>query len=288
MFNSAATVARAIESALAQTLGDLEIVCVDDGSSDGSAALARSYGDRLRVIAQDNRGPSAARNAGARAASGEFVAFLDADDILRPAMLARCTAELRANPESVLAYSNAEIIDDAGRVLRASMVGAGRAHPPAMADLLAHIWPIVPSTAVMRRAVFDACGGFNESLRSCEDIYFWLLAREHGPFIYLAEVLVQKTEYQLFPKVLERDAGAGAFAGLVRGRYGARGAGLLRDFNRMKARLLEQCGAEAIRAGRARDARRCFARAIAYQPAHVSNYVRMLKTFAAPAADSRK
>lgn len=280
MYNSAATIARAIESALAQTAGDLEIVCVDDGSSDGSAAIARRYGDRVRVLAQQNRGPSAARNAGARASSGELISFLDADDILRPAMLARCAEELRANGDCVLAYTNAEIVDDSGRVLRASMVSGARAHPPAIKDLLAHIWPIVPSTTVMRRAAFDAAGGFCETLRSCEDIYFWLLARECGPFIYIAEVLAAKTEEQLFPKVLERDAGAREFARLVRARYGDRGTGLLREFSRMKARLLEQCGAEAIRAGNSRDARRCFAHAIAYQPTRLVNYLRMLQTFA--------
>jgi glycosyltransferase involved in cell wall biosynthesis len=288
MFNSAATLARAIESALLQSLGDQEVVCVDDGSRDGSAAIARSYGDRVRVLVQDNRGPSAARNAGARATRGEFLAFLDADDILRPAMLARCVAELRAKPDCVLAYTDAEIIDETGRALRASMVGADRARAPAMTDLLAQVWPIVPSTAVMRRTAFAAAGGFNESLRSCEDIYFWLLVREHGSFIYLPEVLVAKTEYQLFPKVLERDAGALAFAALVRDRYGARAQGLLRDFKRMKARLLERCGAEAMRAGDARDARRCFARAIGYQPARIRNYLRMLKTFAARSAGGRK
>lgn len=283
MYNSAATIARAIESVLAQTAGEVEIVCVDDGSTDRSAAIAHGYGERVRVLTQSNRGPSAARNAGARASSGELILFLDADDLLRPAMLARCAGELRANHDCVLAYTNAEIVDDCGRVLRASMVSGARAYPPAMEELLAQIWPIVPSTAVIRRSAFDAAGGFDETLRSCEDIFFWLLAREQGRFIYIAEVLAAKTEDRLFPKVLERDAGARQFARLVRERYGPRGAGLLREFSRMKARLLEQCGAEAIRAGNSRDARRCFAHAIGYRPSRLVNYVRVLKTFGANA-----
>ncbi|MFZ1887762.1 MAG: glycosyltransferase [Candidatus Binataceae bacterium] len=284
MYDSAATIARAIESALAQTAGDLEIICVDDGSADRSVAIARGYGARVRVLTQENRGPSAARNAGARAASGDLVLFLDADDFLRPAMLARCAEELRANADCVLAYTNAEIVDDSGRVLRVSMVSAARAHPPAMDELLAHIWPIVPSTAMIRRSAFEAAGGFNEALRSCEDIHFWLLAREHGSFIYIPEVLAAKTEDKLFPKILERDAGAHQFARLVRQRYGNRGAGLLREFSRMKARLLEQCGAEAVRAGNLREARRCFAHAIGYQPSRLVNYLRVLKTLATPGA----
>ncbi len=288
MYNSAATAARAIESALAQTIGELEVVCVDDGSKDASARLARGYDDRVRVIVQSNRGPSAARNAGARASSGELIAFLDADDILRPTMLARCADELRANREAVLAYTDAEIIDASSGILRTSIAGAGRAHAPAMEDLLARLWPIVPSTAVMRRSAFDAAGRWCEALRSCEDVYFWLLMRERGPFCYIADPLAAKTEDQLFPKVLERDIGAREFARRVRERYGARAGGLLRDFRRMKARLLERCGAEAMRAGHSRDARRCFAHAIAYQPARMRNYVSMLKSFAASDAGARK
>ncbi|HVA80124.1 MAG TPA: glycosyltransferase [Candidatus Binataceae bacterium] len=278
VFNGAATIGRVIECVLAQSAGAAEIICVDDGSTDGSADAARRCGERVRVLAQPNRGQAAARNAGARVASGEFIVFLDADDLPRPAMFERCLGALRANPQCVLAYTNAEIIDESGQIMRESMVAADRARPPSMEDLLGRIWPIVPSTAMMRRTAFAASGGFDEALRGPEDILFWLVLRETGPFFYIPEILVAKTEYGLFPKVLEREPGARAFARAVRARYGARARGLLGDFHHMRARLLERCAAEAIAAGDPAMARQCYLRALAYAPGRLKNYRRLLAT----------
>ena len=279
VFNGAATIGRVIECVLAQSAGDVEIICVDDGSTDGSADAARRYGERVRVLTQPNRGQAAARNAGARASSGEFIVFLDADDLPRPAMFERCLGALRANPECVLAYTNAEIIGDNGQIMRESMVAPDRARPPSMDDLLARIWPIVPSVAMMRRMAFVATGGFDEALRGPEDILFWLVLRETGPFFYIPETLVAKAEYGLFPKVLEREPGARAFAHAVRERYGGRASGLLADFHRMRARLLERCAAEAIAAGEPAMARQCYLRALAYAPGRLKNYRRLIATF---------
>lgn len=282
VYNGVATICRALESILAQTLTAWEIICVDDGSTDGTADALRRYGGRLRVIAQKNLGPSAARNAGARSASGEFLVFFDADDVMRPAMLARCVRAFSDNPRAVLVYVNAEIVDDDGRVLRTSMVAPDRDHAPTLDELLSHIWPIVPSTAMMRRSAFETVGGFNETLRSCEDIYFWLLMRERGEFVYVLETLVAKTEHQVFPKVLERDPGAREFTALVRQRYGVRANGLVRDFRSLKTNLLARCGREALAAGKPDLARRCFLRAISYAPGRVKNYRRLLGTFFRP------
>ncbi|HUY37234.1 MAG TPA: glycosyltransferase family A protein [Candidatus Binataceae bacterium] len=278
VFNGAATIGRVIECVLAQSAGAAELICVDDGSTDGSADVARGYGERVRVLAQGNAGQATARNAGARVSSGEFIVFLDADDLLRPAMFERCLQALRANPQCVAAYTNAEIIGENGQVMRESMVAADRARPPSMEDLLTRIWPIVPSTAMMRRTAFAATGGFDEALRGPEDIFFWLVLRETGPFFYIPEILVAKTEYGLFPKVLERDPGARAFARAVRKRYGARARGLLGDFHRMRARLLERCAAEAIAAGEPAMAAQCYLRALAYAPRRLKNYRRLLAT----------
>ncbi|MHB8383406.1 MAG: glycosyltransferase family 2 protein, partial [Candidatus Binataceae bacterium] len=165
VFNGAATIGRVIECVLAQSAGAAEIICVDDGSTDGSADVARGYGERVRVLAQQNRGQAAARNAGARASTAEFIVFLDADDLPRPVMFERCIAALEANPECVAAYTNAEIIDQSGHIMRESMVAADRARPPSMEDLLGRIWPIVPSTAMIRRTALAATGGFDEALR---------------------------------------------------------------------------------------------------------------------------
>jgi glycosyltransferase involved in cell wall biosynthesis len=277
--NNAPTLARAVESAFAQTMPAREIICVDDGSSDYSAAALSRFGERVRILRQSNQGPSAARNAGLAIASGDYVAFLDADDYWMPTMLERCAAALDSDPGCVLAYCNARIVDEHGATRGASIVDAARAHAPAMDELLGQMWPIVPSTAVMRVEQARACGGFNTALRSCEDIHFWLLMRERGNFSYVPETLAAKTEYQVYPKVLERDPGAREFARLVTERYGARAKGLVRAFVRFKTRILDRTAAEAIRAGSARDARRCYMRAIAYEPARLKLYLRLAKTF---------
>jgi len=279
VWNSAATVAQAIDSVLGQTYADLEIIAVDDGSSDDSLRVLGKYGERVKVLAQINRGPSAARNAGARASRGEYLAFLDADDSWMPEMLARCAGVLDSDPGCVLVYTNAVVVDGEQSVLRDSTVPSERARAPSMEDLLGGIWPIVPSTTLMRRTAFDAVGGFAEPLRSCEDIFMWLLVRERGPFRYLPERLARKTESSMFPKVLERDAGAKAFERLVLERYGARARGLVRAFRLHKARLLANTGLQAMRDGRSRDARRCFLRALSYDPSRLKNYGRVVRTF---------
>ena len=87
VYNSVETVAESVESALGQTFTDFEVIVVDDGSTDASAEVLSRYGARIKVLAQPNRGLSAARNAGVRLGTAEYVAFLDADDIWEPEML---------------------------------------------------------------------------------------------------------------------------------------------------------------------------------------------------------
>jgi glycosyltransferase involved in cell wall biosynthesis len=278
-YNNAATLARAVESVIAQTMPAREIICVDDGSSDDWGAALVRFGERVRTLRQSNQGPSAARNAGLAIATGDLVAFLDADDYWMPPMLERCAAALVADPDCALAYCNARIVDGGGATRSASMVDAARAHAPSLDELLGQLWPIVPSTAVMRAEAARACGGFNPALRSCEDIHFWLLMRERGSFTYVAETLAAKTEYEVYPKVLQRDPGAREFSKLVIERYGVRGRRLVRAFARFKTRILDRTASEAIRAGSVRDARRCYLRAIAYEPARLKIYLRLARTF---------
>ena len=103
-----------MDSALGQTWRDLEVIVVEDGSSDDTGAILARYGDRIRVIAQTNRGPSAARNAAAVIATGEYLAFLDADDRWTPTMLERCVTALESAPQCVLAYTDLALMDSSG------------------------------------------------------------------------------------------------------------------------------------------------------------------------------
>jgi glycosyltransferase involved in cell wall biosynthesis len=115
-YNTADTLGEAIDSVLAQTRQDFEIIVVDDGSSDDTAAVAEGFGDRrIRVYRQENAGPSAARNRGIAEALGEYVSSLDSDDLWLPDYLAEMGRALEENPRADFAYTHAWILDAAGR-----------------------------------------------------------------------------------------------------------------------------------------------------------------------------
>ncbi|HEU5321302.1 MAG TPA: glycosyltransferase family A protein, partial [Methylomirabilota bacterium] len=115
-FNCAPFVAEAVESVRAQTWADLEVVVVDDGSTDDTARVLEPYrqSGAIRYLRQDNRGPSAARNAGIRAARGRYVAFLDADDTIPPSSIERRLRFLDAHPDVAVVFTDCYIRDRAG------------------------------------------------------------------------------------------------------------------------------------------------------------------------------
>src|SRR5437879_5592132 len=117
VFNGAATVQEAIDSALDQRFHDFEVIVVNDGCTDDTANVLDQFAGRIRLINQLNRGPACARNAAAKIAHGEYLAFLDADDKWKPDMLAQTVAALEANPDCVLAYCNLELIESTGQSL---------------------------------------------------------------------------------------------------------------------------------------------------------------------------
>jgi glycosyltransferase involved in cell wall biosynthesis len=167
VFNAAGSVARAIDSALAQTFtSEFEVIVINDGATDATAQILARYGNRIRVLKQNNRGPGAARNTGAANSDAEFLAFLDADDVWAPPMMESTVTALRHNPDAVLAYCNAVCVDSTGRIVAPTLVTPDRDHPPSMAELLTHWWPILPSAVTIRRCDFEQCGGFSEDLRA--------------------------------------------------------------------------------------------------------------------------
>jgi len=119
LYNLRDFVGEAIESELAQTLRpeDVEVIVVDDGSTDGSSEVAQRYGSRIRYLRQEDRGLSAARNAGIRVSSAPFLAFLDADDRLHPDKLRAGLEVFDARPNTGLVYSGFHYIDEDGRRL---------------------------------------------------------------------------------------------------------------------------------------------------------------------------
>lgn len=173
-YNAAWCVRTAIDSVLAQDWRDFELIVVDDGSTDDTAAVLASYGERLRVVAQPNGGLSSARNAGIHAATGELVAFLDADDAWLPAKLARQVELMRSRPALGFSSCAARVVDPDGRLLNVWSC-AGWEGP-----FLVHLFGANADVAgsgsavIARRTLFDQVGGFDESLRSLEDIDMWM------------------------------------------------------------------------------------------------------------------
>src|SRR5271166_2872475 len=285
VYNGAATIDRAIRSIFAQTFTDNEIVVVDDGSTDETSAVLARYGDRIRVITQLNRGLSAARNAGERGSAAEYVAFLDDDDEWMPEKLARCVPVLDADPDCGLVYTFALKVDPQGLPMASPDARPDGSESPTMKELLAQPWNVVPSQLVVRRDVFERCGGFHERfITSCEDLYFLLNAREHGHFRCVPEPLLRKETRPLYPKALEREPECDLFVELVRERYGSSADGLIAGFRRSRVKVLRHLGRVLIDEGRPDDARRCLARVLHYEPASPRAYYRYLKTFIAPRA----
>jgi glycosyltransferase involved in cell wall biosynthesis len=292
VFNNAATISRAVRSALEQRfdlasetgggeINQVEVIVVNDGSTDASAEILHGFGDRIRVIEQANRGPAAARNAGAAIAHGEYLAFLDADDAWLPHKLAATVSLLDRNPRVVLVFSDAIPIDASGAPAGESYVTAVCAHAPTMAEMLDRWWPIIPSTAVMRMATFKACGGFVEEFRSAayEDPFLFLVAREHGDFAYVPERLVRYRYESPGVRMEKYQRYRDVFVRRVTERYGTAARGLIRGTQRSYANALGYEGLVAMRAGEMAIARRYFARALREQPLDLKTAMRLARTF---------
>jgi glycosyltransferase involved in cell wall biosynthesis len=284
VFNGAATICEALDSVFAQTSSDFEVIVINDGSTDATRALLRGYEGKATILDQPNRGPATARNVGIRASRGEYLAFLDADDKWQPSMLERTVPILQRDPECVLVYTDLAVVDSTGQSLNTSLVGKAQAYAPSMEDLLARMWPIMPSAVVMRRSAFESAGGFCEEFTTAnyEDAHFWLLAREQGPFRYVPECLAI-WRFSLFPKALKRTGGnpesSRIFARLVEQRYSVSAAKLVGARTRAARSMLGFLGLSALRRGDRQLARRAFSNALHLDPLRVKNYLRFVRTF---------
>jgi glycosyltransferase involved in cell wall biosynthesis len=281
VFNGAKTIAKAIDSALAQSFdGDCEIIVINDGSTDGTFEVLDNYGSRIKVRSQLNRGLAATRNAGAAIAGGEYLAFLDADDVWRPQKLARVIEPLERDRRIVLAYSDVFPVDDCGAAAGPSPITQAFARPPTMADLLDQWWPILPSTVMIRRATFEYCGGFFEGYRRAyEDADLWLRARELGDFAYVAEALVVYQTTSIAARMDRYEADYAVFRERVQARYRRRARALLRATRKAYVSSLGHRGLLAMAHGDRAAARAAFIGALSYNPLHVRTALRFARTF---------
>jgi glycosyltransferase involved in cell wall biosynthesis len=159
----------AIGSALAQSYEDVEIIVVDDGSTDDSAAVASGFG--VRVVRQSNQGLSAARNAGLAASCGEVVIFLDADDRLRPEAACAGVAALQRAPAAMMAVGRCVLIDEAGAPIRTDQP---RVTTGFYEELLRRNYIWTPALVAFRRRVFEEVGGFDPRVNPSADYDIYL------------------------------------------------------------------------------------------------------------------
>lgn len=179
----------AVESVLKQTYEAYELIVVDDGSDDGTLTRMRGYGSAVRVLSQQRRGVSAARNLGVSWATGEVVAFLDSDDLWHPRKLEYQTTFMAQHPEMEICQSGEIWIRNGVRV------NAGKRHRKPSGDIFRaslELCVVSPSTVMMARRLFDRVGGFDESLRVCEDYDLWLRIAKDTPVFLLDRPLTTK------------------------------------------------------------------------------------------------
>lgn len=273
-FNAERYIRETLDSVLAQTYGDLEVVVVDDGSSDGTCEIVRGYGDPstplragpVRLIEQANAGPSAARNHGVREARGELVAFVDSDDLWMPEKLALQVPLFDAEGRVALVYCHGErmaadgspiptphLPKPTGRVFLDFLV---RNHCPT-------------SGVVVRRDVFQRFGGFPEDMVWAEDWHLWLrIAREHE-FAAVEQVLVRHRLHDTALTAQHDKAYRGARGVLETALTESDGPEARAARRRGLHRLDLHQGLLLLGNGELRDARRCFGRAIRTRPTDV-------------------
>ncbi len=191
-YNVEKYVGQALEAILRQTYAHIEIIAVNDGSTDKTRRILLEYAGRdkrLSVIDQPNRGLSAARNAGFAAAKGEYLCIIDSDDLMLPQKIESHFGFLEQHRTADIAYSRLYLfVDGTTRLYTRSLRTPDDAH--IFTTLLQHGNFISPNTVFFRRSVLDRFGGFDENLRACEDIDYWLsLSQKGANFLFQDEYL---------------------------------------------------------------------------------------------------
>lgn len=186
--NALSYLPQALGSVYAQTFTDFEVTLVDDGSSDGTAEWVEVLNEpRLTFIRQPHQGSAAARNTGLKHADGDYIAFLDADDLWEPTKLAKQVAYLDIHPEVGLVHSAISYIDEKGCPINRVLSATGNGY--VWAQMLESNLVRCGSTPMIRRSCFDVVGEFDTSLQVFQDWEMWIRIAKLYPLAVLDEPL---------------------------------------------------------------------------------------------------
>ena len=285
VFNGAPFVAKAVASVRSQGHGAVEILVVDDGSTDGTQEVLKrlEHSDGIRWFQRSHGGPARSRNYGIAAAQGQFIALLDCDDIWLPGKLAAQLAIMRARPDVGLVHTDFEVRFEDGTLEERVSARSSR-EPMVQAFAGGHV--ALPSTLLIRKSVLDQIGSLDPELYGSEDSDLTIRLFRVTRFECIDEVLVHKLQRghgyrdMAFDEQTHRERVLASrdrflmrlesFAPLT----AAQRAALDREW----ANYFLLKGAAAERAGRRSDARRHYWEAICKAPARVRCYTRWLRT----------
>jgi len=221
-YNKAALTVKTVESVLGQTYKNIEVIVVDDGSTDNTRQCLIYHFDRIRYLYKENGGACSARNEGIRSSSGEYIGFLDCDDIYLPAKVERCVRYLEEHPDYGFVHTAAYFINDDGDAVSKYSHPQSR-HTGRIYKRLLNRNFICNSTVIVRRDCFVKVGGFDESVFTPADWDMWLRLSEKYPLGYVNQPLTryrvsgsyifnnldlaEKEELQIINKAFRRSPG---------------------------------------------------------------------------------
>jgi glycosyltransferase involved in cell wall biosynthesis len=197
VYNGERYLREAVESILAQTYPDFEVIIIDDGSSDASAGMLEEFArrdDRVRLVRQENIGLTRTLNKAIELSGGELLARMDADDIAMPDRLRRQVEFMQQHPRVVLLGGAYELIDGRGRLL--TRITPPLDDQPLQELALAGRTPICHPLAMMRRDAVLKTGGYDESLKVAQDLDLWLRLGEVGELACLPDVLLKYRQHE--------------------------------------------------------------------------------------------
>ncbi len=284
--NAAHTIAQALESVFAQTFADFEVIVVDDGSTDALDAVLAPYQDRIKLIRQRNLGVSAARNAGAAAASAEYLAFLDADDIWMPERLEKTAAMLASDPRCVMVFCGALTIDKDGTATGEYSIEPATSLCPGLSEIVSGQVRLRASSILMRRAVFVRIGGFDARAfgrtRGGAALFLYSLVSEHGTIRIVPEPLMKYRAEPTRNRMWKYEVGRRILVRKWRVRYGWKIRGALRTQVSAWARTWSQIGIAATERVNHKVARAAFRAALRLEPWNWRVRARLMRTYLPP------